>query len=763
MAELIHSYSETEQNFTPVQSVDMTIDSASFGRLIKQSIEMYQNAPEAVFREYATNARDAHIAAGKADVPIEITVPEGFGKGELVVRDHGVGLDDKGLEIYVSVGTSTKDIKGNKETGSFGQGSKSALSLTPQFSVIAIKDGIKRFAMVGENDRGGYSRDIFREAATVEPNGVTVKIPLDRDQASNMRRIAHDFLKYWDKGTVLLNGEEPTHYLDEVDDANKLVLDSGSLIFNPEARGSASKIKVKMGAVVYPVDVSSLLSNMTAEQLALFAGEGKPYYSREDSFLDNVGISNSGTELLVEVPLSSMKLVPSRDGLVYTRRDEDTVGTLVSAMLTVRNELRAEAQRKIDTSTSFAEAEDNLQALSGMLSSQGGLNKVKWGGAEYSMNIAKEDTEGSDFYAESYSWNLNFRDTSLRRNGEIDSVVRKPSTAWRRWVRMVIDASASDSKLTSHRNGIRDYARAISDGEYTDKPLKDSLDIMVFTGESNYNPWVFDNDNIISLPVAEVHEKAKAYRKWKRAQVERGQAPRPRPKETSYLTAFSFDGDHHTENRTVSSLPEGTKTAVLVKKNLPFSLRAAQYFLEEEHTVFMSLKGGRSADKLKANLQSAGIAAYDYSDWIDELTQEIASSERNARIGVISHLGYNHYFANLVASHEWLNTAQDIELCGVKLSDWSKNAGDSPAGKRESAIRKIVPASRLVSDEDSEELYEKLESSVPSNAEIAEKYPMIKVLGDEGFSRITINKEENFRLIADYVASINSAESGDDD
>ena len=36
---------------------------------------LYSNKTLAVIREYSTNAYDAHVANGKADVPIEVTLP----------------------------------------------------------------------------------------------------------------------------------------------------------------------------------------------------------------------------------------------------------------------------------------------------------------------------------------------------------------------------------------------------------------------------------------------------------------------------------------------------------------------------------------------------------------------------------------------------------------------------------------------------------------------------------------------------------------
>ena len=68
------------------------------------SDSLYSDKITSIVRELASNARDAHIAAGKGDVPFEIHLPVSnnlFNKADanvFSVKDYGTGLSEE--EIY---------------------------------------------------------------------------------------------------------------------------------------------------------------------------------------------------------------------------------------------------------------------------------------------------------------------------------------------------------------------------------------------------------------------------------------------------------------------------------------------------------------------------------------------------------------------------------------------------------------------------------------------------------------------------------------
>jgi DNA topoisomerase VI subunit B len=168
---------------------------------------MYRDAPLAALREYATNALDAHVRAGNPD-PIEVALPTAW-EPTLTVADHGVGLSEQDIiTVYSPYGTSTKRGT-NTEVGAFGIGAKAAFAVSPQFTVTGVKDGVKVNALFALNEDGVATVEIVNRATTAEPDGVTVKVPVDDPAA--MRQAADRLFGYWRPGTVVVDGKQPTY------------------------------------------------------------------------------------------------------------------------------------------------------------------------------------------------------------------------------------------------------------------------------------------------------------------------------------------------------------------------------------------------------------------------------------------------------------------------------------------------------------------------------------------------------------------------
>jgi HSP90 family molecular chaperone len=136
----------------------MSIDPSGMAHVMSILTNLYADAPLAVLREYATNARDSHVAAG-TDRPIEVDLPSDLNP-TLVIRDFGVGLSEAEIiDVYARYGASTKRDT-NDQVGAFGLGCKSAFTLGQQFVVTAVKDGqrtVALFALSGDG-AGGVTR-----------------------------------------------------------------------------------------------------------------------------------------------------------------------------------------------------------------------------------------------------------------------------------------------------------------------------------------------------------------------------------------------------------------------------------------------------------------------------------------------------------------------------------------------------------------------------------------------------------------------------
>lgn len=187
------------------EKVGMTIDASSLAKIMTVLTDLYSNPTLAVIREYSTNGFDAHVEAG-VSLPIEVTTPTNM-MPYFKVRDFGNGLNaDDIRDIYSKYGMSTK-AHSNDVVGMLGLGCKSALTYTDQFTLTGIKDGIATQVAISRDEDGAGSMTILASYETDEASGVEIVVPVKGD--NNFEAEANDFFRFWDEGTVLVNGKEP--------------------------------------------------------------------------------------------------------------------------------------------------------------------------------------------------------------------------------------------------------------------------------------------------------------------------------------------------------------------------------------------------------------------------------------------------------------------------------------------------------------------------------------------------------------------------
>lgn len=233
----------------------------------------YSNSIAAVVREYSTNARDSHIEAGN-DRPIEVTLPT---EDNLffTVRDFGVGLSlDDLANVYCKFGKSTKRDS-ELLNGTLGLGCKSALSYALSFTVTAVKGGVKVIAVVTKDANAIGVIRVLDTSATNEDNGVTVSVPVADNDVYRFQDSSEDFFRFWRKGTVLVNGEEPVSFADgedvawiDEDVAVSRFLDDSYVVMNNVAYPSPRRAAAGYNYVAY-VPTASIHFTLSRESLDL--------------------------------------------------------------------------------------------------------------------------------------------------------------------------------------------------------------------------------------------------------------------------------------------------------------------------------------------------------------------------------------------------------------------------------------------------------------------------------------------------------------
>ncbi len=222
------------------QKIDMGIDTSAMVHIMSILTDLYSDPAMAVIREYSTNALDSHIESGNTD-PIEVTLPTVL-RPHFTVQDYGMGLSvDEISEIYSQYGASTK--RGTNDlTGMLGLGCKSGLTYAAQFSVTAVKNGVKTHVVVSRREDGAGVMEVVDTRSTTERNGVLVSIPVSHHNPFVEK--AESFFRFWPAGSVKINGKvHEGHTLERITDS----------VF-VESSGRYNVVDyVVMGNVAYPV------------------------------------------------------------------------------------------------------------------------------------------------------------------------------------------------------------------------------------------------------------------------------------------------------------------------------------------------------------------------------------------------------------------------------------------------------------------------------------------------------------------------------
>lgn len=300
--------------------------------------EMYSDPVLAVVREYSANARDAHVLAGKADDPFQITVPT-VHKPEIVFRDFGKGLTDgETKELILGYGASGEEKRtSNAMVGGFGIGAKCAFAVADQFLFTSYYGGIANVWQCFRDQDDECRANKLSANPSDQPSGVEVRIPVPTEDVPVFQARIGSAFRFYDVKPTLLSapadlvsfvnlpvpdsalsgqmvittksGKIPVAWklLPDVEDVLKDYdpASSSSSRFGSSSRRArkAAKSAVIMGGIAYPLDMSQ---------------------SSSQKRLDN---------LLIEAPIGTFQLAPSRESLSYTRRVKEELSRIVDGVI----------------------------------------------------------------------------------------------------------------------------------------------------------------------------------------------------------------------------------------------------------------------------------------------------------------------------------------------------------------------------------------------------------------------------------------------
>ena len=312
---------------------EFTIDEKSkpfFMQLMRSGI--YTNKEAAVVREYTTNAIDEHVTHN-VDRPVEIHVPT-FANPFIYIRDFGAGLTDQEIrQIYISYGNSTKR-NSNDVTGCMGIGCKAAFALdSKQFSITSIvtENGrnIQRnyTAYLDEDDLGKI--DLVNEAPTYNDTGIKIQVAVSHSSIKAFENEIGKIYRSSKPGSIKLINVENEWLLKPLKVLNRNTK-LGYVIYdvNDHDRVFHKGPFISMGNIYYPIDQSTMLSKSNNSQSfeALFDMKG----------------------LVVTVPIGSVNMAASREGLQY---DKQTTSKLSQILSDVTHDLVKDSASQLNRTT----------------------------------------------------------------------------------------------------------------------------------------------------------------------------------------------------------------------------------------------------------------------------------------------------------------------------------------------------------------------------------------------------------------------------
>lgn len=440
-----------ESSFTPQSTTNMSISAEGVAHLMTLLTNLYKDFELAVIREYFANALDSHIESGQTR-PIEISLPSPYNP-VYIVQDFGLGMSVSDIEnIYAQYGASTKRHS-NDVVGAYGLGCKSALTMATQFTLTAIKDGVKASVLIAKTESGINTVNIINTAETDEDNGVTVTIPVSDRYSFNNK--AHGFFKFIDPSLVLVDGQPP-----------KSVFDRAKELTNPDDPDFTAYLNVTSLTPSY-VLMGTIPYLLSREEIS-------ESIERVSPGLDSTQFSSG---VYFKVGIGEMDLVPSREGLRFTDKTKDRIDRLVKSFT---DALRITAQQELDEQTDRAE----VITVHKMWSDRG-IKDLLWNG-ETPLSRIKIGP-------------FNRVDRDLYGNSEHVEGVFIPTTE----PAIIVTGETSYKRMRAY---LAPYMRATDIDEAR----------FIFTNEVIDSPWILENSNFQFTTDESILEIAREYRKKER-------------------------------------------------------------------------------------------------------------------------------------------------------------------------------------------------------------------------------------------------------
>ena len=282
--------SELGEQFFSIQDHSMIFD-------ILRS-KMYSNPISAICREISCNARDAHREVGKADVPIQIHLPN-VNEPFLKIKDFGPGISPERMSnVFIKYASSTKRSD-NVQTGGFGLGAKTPFAYSDSFTIKTNYNGTayNYACFIDETKIGKLT--LLAESPTTDSNGTEIIVPVKSSDFSAFVEYVEKSVRHWNVKPIIKGGILAFQPIE--------MLISGDDWSITQASSWNRAIKLIIDEIEYPLDLTAARSfadlsliDASRGNIHLLFGVGELSLSanREQVYLDKP------TKTLIEAKLA---------------------------------------------------------------------------------------------------------------------------------------------------------------------------------------------------------------------------------------------------------------------------------------------------------------------------------------------------------------------------------------------------------------------------------------------------------------------------
>jgi len=282
------------------ETVEMGVsDDAALMHILSSTL--YTHPKLAVVREIICNGWDAHIAAGKTDTPLQITLTS----TQLTVRDFGFGIAHAEIgPIYGVYGNSTK--RGDsKSTGGFGLGSKAPFAYTDNFEVASHHLGVKTIYRVSKSsmEKGGKPSINKIVSLPTDETGIAVSFGIQAQDQQEFLKLIREVLILGEI-QASINGADPLVTLPLSTSPTGYAI--------TDFRGTVGQeINLRYGNVVYPVPFR------------------EEYGTQYHHIVNDLRRLWSNASITFMAPPDSISIAPNREAIILTDATVNTVKSLL--------------------------------------------------------------------------------------------------------------------------------------------------------------------------------------------------------------------------------------------------------------------------------------------------------------------------------------------------------------------------------------------------------------------------------------------------